>query len=65
MTAIIRVHATGGPETLSWESDDVRAPGPGEVRVRHTAIGINYSDVPTAHRDLEARPAVGSVVFTP
>jgi NADPH:quinone reductase len=45
MTGIIRVHAAGGPEVLSWESVDVAAPGPGELRVRQTAIGINYIDV--------------------
>jgi NADPH2:quinone reductase len=45
MTGIIRVHAAGGPEVLSWESVEVGAPGPGELRVRHTAIGINYIDV--------------------
>jgi NADPH2:quinone reductase len=45
MTGIIRVHAAGGPDVLSWESDEVGAPGPGELRVRHTAIGINYIDV--------------------
>lgn len=65
MTGIIRVHAGGGPEVLSWESVDVAAPGPGELRVRQTAIGINYIDMSTAHRHLEARRTVGSVVFTP
>jgi len=40
-------------------------PGPGELRIRQTAIGINYIDVSTAHRDLEARRTVGSIVFTP
>lgn len=45
MTGIIRVHAAGGPDVLSWESVEVGAPGPGELRVRHTAIGINYIDV--------------------
>jgi NADPH2:quinone reductase len=45
MTGIIRVHAPGGPEVLSWESADVAAPGPGELRVRQTAIGINDIDV--------------------
>ena len=45
MTGIIRVHAAGGPEVLSWESVDVAAPGPGELRIRQTAIGINYIDV--------------------
>jgi NADPH2:quinone reductase len=45
MSGIIRVHAAGGPDVLSWESVEVGAPGPGELRVRHTAIGINYMDV--------------------
>ena len=45
MTGIIRVHAAGGPEVLSWESVEVGTPGPGELRVSHTAIGINYIDV--------------------
>jgi NADPH:quinone reductase len=45
MTGIIRVHALGGPEVLSWESVEVGSPGPGELRLRHTAIGINYIDV--------------------
>jgi len=61
----MRVHSAGGPEVLSWESADVAAPGPGELRVRQTAIGINYIDVSTARRDLEARRTVGSIVFTP
>ncbi len=35
----------GGPEVLRYETLPTRAPGPGEVRVRHTAIGVNYIDV--------------------
>jgi NADPH2:quinone reductase len=45
MTGIIRVHAAGGPEVLTWESVEVAAPGPGELRVKHTAIGVNYIDI--------------------
>lgn len=41
MTGMIRVHAIGGPEDLSRESVEVGAPGPGELRVRHTAIFSN------------------------
>jgi NADPH:quinone reductase len=41
----IRVHQTGGPETLRWEDVDVAAPGAGEVLLRQTAIGLNYIDV--------------------
>ena len=48
MTHAIRFHTAGGPEVLAWESVEVGAPGPGEARVRHTAIGLNYID--TYHR---------------
>ncbi|CAG0960451.1 2-haloacrylate reductase [Burkholderiales bacterium] len=48
MTKAIRIHATGGPEVLAWESVPVGDPGPGEARVRHTAIGLNFID--TYHR---------------
>jgi NADPH2:quinone reductase len=41
----IRIHANGGPEVLAWEDVPVAAPGPGEVRIRHTAIAVNFSDV--------------------
>ncbi|HET8875808.1 MAG TPA: quinone oxidoreductase [Casimicrobiaceae bacterium] len=44
MAQAIRFHATGGPDVLTWESVDVAAPGPGEVRVRNTAIGVNFID---------------------
>lgn len=45
MPHAIRVHATGGPEVLQWEEFEVREPGPGEVRLRHEAIGLNFIDV--------------------
>jgi NADPH2:quinone reductase len=45
MTKAIRIHATGGPEVLSWDDVDVPSPGRGEVVLRHTAIGVNYADV--------------------
>ena len=48
MPHAIRIHETGGPEVLRWEPVDVPPPGPGEVRVRHTAIGLNFID--TYHR---------------
>ena len=40
----IRVHETGGPEVLRWESFDLAPPKAGEARVRHTAIGLNFID---------------------
>ena len=48
MPNAIRIHQTGGPEVLQWESVAVLEPGPGEARVRHTAVGLNYID--TYHR---------------
>ena len=48
MTKAIRFHQTGGPDVLSWDDVDVADPGPGEIRVRHTVIGLNYID--TYHR---------------
>ncbi|MFM2042350.1 MAG: hypothetical protein RLY86_926 [Pseudomonadota bacterium] len=45
MPHAIRIHQTGGPEVLTWEEVAVGDPGPGEVRVRHTAIGLNFIDV--------------------
>ena len=45
MTRAIRVHATGGPEALEWENIDVGEPAAGEVRLRQTAIGINFIDI--------------------
>ena len=40
----IRFHATGGPEVLAAEPIDVGAPGPGRVRLRHEAVGLNFID---------------------
>src|SRR5680860_545449 len=45
MTQAIRVHEYGGPEVLKWEEVEVGDPGPGEVRIRQTAIGLNFIDV--------------------
>ena len=40
----IRFYETGGPEVLRWEEIEVGDPGPGEVRVRHHAVGLNFAD---------------------
>lgn len=45
MSHAIRIHSYGGPEVLQWEPIEVGEPGPNEVRVRHTAIGLNFIDV--------------------
>jgi NADPH2:quinone reductase len=44
MPHAIRIHKTGGPEVLQWEEVAVGDPGPGEARVRHTAVGVNFID---------------------
>jgi len=45
MSKAIVVHELGGPEVLKWEEVPDAAPGPGQARVRHTAIGVNFVDV--------------------
>jgi NADPH:quinone reductase len=45
MPHAIRVHRYGGPEALQWEPVEIEAPGPGQVQLRHTAIGLNFIDV--------------------
>jgi NADPH2:quinone reductase len=45
MVHAIRVHDYGGPEVLKWEEVEVGVPGPGEVKIRQTAIGLNYIDI--------------------
>ncbi len=45
MPHAIRIHELGGPETLQWETTAADEPGTGEVRIRHSAIGLNYIDV--------------------
>ncbi len=44
MPHAIRIHETGGPEKLRWEEVQVGAPGPGQVRVKNTAVGLNFVD---------------------
>ena len=45
MTNAIAVHETGGPDVLHYEPHDPGEPGPGQVRVRVTASGVNFIDV--------------------
>ena len=48
MVKAVRVHTYGGPEALVYEDVDPGAPGPGQARIRQTAVGLNYID--TYHR---------------
>lgn len=45
MTRVVRFHETGGPEVLRIEDLDIGEPGPGELRVRMEAIGLNRAEV--------------------
>lgn len=45
---VARITRTGGPEVIEWVDVDLPPPGPGEVRMRHHAVGLNYID--TYHR---------------
>jgi NADPH2:quinone reductase len=45
MPHAIRLYKTGGPEVLVSEEVEVGRPGPGEARIRHTAVGLNFVDV--------------------
>ena len=44
MVAAVRVHKNGGPEVLTYEDVQVPAPGPGQVRVKNHACGLNFID---------------------
>ena len=44
MPHAVRIYETGGPENLRWEEVEVGDPEPGQVRVRNTAIGLNFVD---------------------
>jgi NADPH2:quinone reductase len=45
MTHAITIHQTGGPEALQWDEVEVGDPGPGQVRIRQEAAGLNFIDV--------------------
>ena len=45
MSKAIRMHETGGPEVLRWEEVTIGPPGPGEVHLRQSAVGLNFIDV--------------------
>jgi NADPH2:quinone reductase len=48
MTKTIRVHTPGPPSCMKWENVEVPNPKKGEVRIRNTAVGLNFID--TYHR---------------
>ncbi len=61
MVRAIRIHQYGGPEVMKFEEVALGAPGAGEVRIRHKAVGLNYID--TYHRTgLYPIPALPGVI---
>ena len=60
-TGAVRIHELGGPEVLRWEEVALPEPGPGEVLVRHEAVGLNFID--TYHRSgLYPVPSLPAVI---
>lgn len=45
MARVARIERTGGPEVILWGDVELPPPGPGEVRMRHTAVGLNFIDI--------------------
>ena len=45
MSKAFRIYQTGGPEVMRWEDVEVGDPGPGQVRLRHTAVALNFRDI--------------------
>ncbi len=62
MVAAVRVHKTGGPEVLTYEDVAVPAPGPGQIRVKQHAIGVNFIDI---YFRIGQYPAPGGLPFIP
>ena len=61
MARAIRIHENGGPEVLRWDEVEVGTPAEGQVRLRHTAIGLNFID--TYHRSgLYPLPSMPGVI---
>ena len=53
MSFAIRIHQTGGPEVMRWEEVAVGDPAPGEARVRHEAVGLNFLEFHAVPEDLD------------
>jgi NADPH:quinone reductase len=60
MVAAVRVHKFGGPEVLAYEDVPVPAPGPGQIRVKQHACGVNFTDV---YFRIGMYPAPGGLPF--
>lgn len=62
MVAAVRIHKIGGPEVLTYEDITLKEPGQGEVRIKHSAIGLNFIDT---YFRTGLYPAVGGLPMIP
>jgi NADPH2:quinone reductase len=62
MVAAVRIHKIGGPEVLTYEEITLKEPGQGEVRIKHSAIGLNFIDT---YFRTGLYPAVGGLPMIP
>jgi NADPH:quinone reductase-like Zn-dependent oxidoreductase len=62
MAIVVRVHELGGPEVLRFEEIEVGFPGPGEVRIRVEAVGLNRSEVMFRAGRYPTRPALPTLI---
>ena len=62
MAKVVRVHELGGPEVLRIENLEVRAPGPGEVRLRVEAIGLNRAEAMFRSGDYPQKPTLPTLI---
>ena len=54
------IHKLGSPRAMKWEDWPIPNPGPGEVRLKHTAIGVNFAD--TYHRGGISHPGLSQIL---
>jgi len=62
MARVVRLHELGGPEKLVFEELDVGAPGPGEVRIRVEAVGLNRSEAMFRAGRYPTKPALPTLI---
>jgi NADPH2:quinone reductase len=63
MSNVIQIHDNGGPNVMKWKSVAVGSPEPGQLRIRQTAVGLNYIDC--YHRSgLYPLPSLPAIIGT-
>ena len=62
MAKVVRIHTLGGPEVLQIEDADVGEPGPGEVRIRVEAVGLNRAEAMYRAGRYPVKPQLPSLI---